>query len=66
MDRRALLGATYVLLTIVIGPRLGAAALLALVVTGQMVGAMVLDQNGWLVSLSTLSTSARARVQRCW
>jgi transporter family-2 protein len=43
-----LLGATYVLLTIVIGPRLGAAALLALVVTGQMVAAMILDHNGWL------------------
>jgi bacterial/archaeal transporter family-2 protein len=43
-----LLGATYVLLTIAIGPRLGAAALLALVVTGQMIAAMVLDQNGWL------------------
>jgi transporter family-2 protein len=43
-----LLGAVYVLLTIAIGPRLGAAALLALVVTGQMVAAMVLDHNGWL------------------
>lgn len=43
-----LLGATYVLLTIVSGPRLGAASLLALVVTGQMIAAMVLDQNGWL------------------
>ena len=43
-----LLGATYVLLTIVIGPRLGAAALLALVVSGQMITAMVLDHNSWL------------------
>ena len=43
-----LLGAIYVVSTILIGPRLGAATLLSLVVAGQMIGAMVLDHHGWL------------------
>jgi len=43
-----LLGAVYVVSTIMVGPRLGAATLLSLVVAGQMIAAMVLDHHGWL------------------
>lgn len=43
-----LLGAVYVVSTILVGPRLGAATLLSLVVAGQMIAAMVLDHHGWL------------------
>src|SRR5436309_10250693 len=43
-----LLGAVYVVSTILVGPRLGAATLLSLVVAGQMIAAMVLDHQGWL------------------
>jgi bacterial/archaeal transporter family-2 protein len=43
-----LLGAIYVVSTILVGPRLGAATLLSLVVAGQMIAAMVLDHHGWL------------------
>jgi transporter family-2 protein len=40
------LGATYVAATTVLGPRLGAAALLALTLAGQMVAALVVDHFG--------------------
>src|SRR5690242_5846259 len=43
-----LLGAVYVVSTILVGPPLGAATLLSLVVAGQMIAAMVLDHFGWL------------------
>jgi bacterial/archaeal transporter family-2 protein len=42
------LGAFYVASSIVVGPRLGAAALLALIVLGQLLGSLVLDHFGWL------------------
>jgi len=43
-----LLGAFYVVATIVVGPRLGAAALLALVVLGQLLTSLLVDHFGWL------------------
>jgi len=42
------LGAFYVVSTIVLGPRLGAAALLALVILGQLLSSLVVDHYGWL------------------
>jgi transporter family-2 protein len=41
-----LLGATYVAATTVLGPKLGAAALLALTLAGQMVAALIVDHYG--------------------
>ncbi|HET7599513.1 MAG TPA: DMT family transporter [Gemmatimonadales bacterium] len=41
-----LLGALYVVATIVLAPRLGAATLIATVVAGQMLASLVLDQYG--------------------
>ena len=43
-----LLGAAYVASTTVLGPRLGAAAMLALVLAGQMIAALAVDQFGVL------------------
>lgn len=43
-----LLGAFYVASSVVVGPRLGAAALLALTVFGQLVASLVVDNYGWL------------------
>ena len=43
-----LLGAFYVASSVVIGPRLGAAALLALTVLGQLAASMLVDHFGWL------------------
>jgi transporter family-2 protein len=43
-----LLGAFYVTASIVVGPRLGAAALLALSVFGQLAASLVVDHYGWL------------------
>lgn len=43
-----ILGAFYVVSTIVVGPRLGAAALLALIVLGQLVTSLLVDHFGWL------------------
>jgi len=40
------LGAAYVAATTVLGPRLGAAALLALTLAGQMVAALIVDHYG--------------------
>jgi transporter family-2 protein len=42
------LGASYLSASIVIAPRLGAAALMALVICGQLTAAIVLDQLGLL------------------
>jgi transporter family-2 protein len=42
------LGAFYVAVSIVVIPRVGAATTVALVVTGQMISALVLDQFGFL------------------
>ena len=41
-----LLGATYIYLAIVLAPRLGAATLVASIVTGQMVTSLILDHFG--------------------
>jgi transporter family-2 protein len=41
-----LLGAVYVASTTVLGPRLGAAALLALTLAGQMLAALIIDHYG--------------------
>ena len=41
-----LLGAVYVSMTIVLAPRLGAAAMLGAVMTGQLVGSLLLDHYG--------------------
>src|SRR4051794_20752339 len=43
-----LLGAFYVVASIVLAPRLGAGATIALIVAGQMLAALVLDQFGLL------------------
>lgn len=43
-----LLGALYILGTIVLAPKLGAAALLAAIVAGQMVASLMLDHYGLL------------------
>jgi transporter family-2 protein len=43
-----LLGAVDVGSSVVIGPRLGAAALLALTVFGQLAASLVVDHYGWL------------------
>lgn len=42
------LGANYVLAAIILAPRLGAATLIALTVTGQMVSSIVIDHYGIL------------------
>jgi len=41
-----LLGATYVSMTVVLAPRLGAAAMLGAVMTGQLVGSLLMDHYG--------------------
>jgi len=43
-----LLGGFYVLVATIAGPRLGAAALLALTVFGQLVASLLFDHFGWL------------------
>jgi transporter family-2 protein len=43
-----LLGAFYVAAATVVGPRIGAAALLALTVLGQLMASLLVDQCGWL------------------
>jgi len=42
------LGAFYVAVATVVGPRIGAAALLALAVFGQLCASLLVDQFGWL------------------
>ena len=42
------LGACYIVTVIVVGPRLGAAVLLALVVLGQLLTSLAVDHFGWL------------------
>jgi transporter family-2 protein len=42
------LGAFYVAVATLMGPRIGAAALLALTVFGQLLASMLVDQFGWL------------------
>jgi len=41
-------GAVFIAISILVAQRLGAAALIALLVTGQMVAAIALDHYGWL------------------
>jgi len=43
-----LLGACYIVVAIVVAPRLGAATFIAVVVAGQMLSSLVLDQYGWV------------------
>lgn len=43
-----LFGAIYIAISILLVPRLGAATVVALIVAGQMLGALLLDQYGWL------------------
>jgi transporter family-2 protein len=43
-----LLGATYVAVSALLGPRLGSATLLALIVAGQLLMSLLLDHYGWL------------------
>jgi bacterial/archaeal transporter family-2 protein len=43
-----LLGAIYILATIVVAPRLGAATLVAALVAGQMLASLALDHFGWV------------------
>jgi transporter family-2 protein len=58
------LGACYVAVATLIGPRIGAAALLALTVFGQLLASLLVDQFGWLgfplqpISLSKLAGAA--------
>jgi transporter family-2 protein len=42
------LGAFYVAVATLVGPRIGAAALLALTVLGQLIASLLVDQFGWL------------------
>jgi transporter family-2 protein len=42
------LGAFYVAVATLVGPRIGAAALLALTVLGQLLASLLVDQFGWL------------------
>lgn len=43
-----LIGAFYIWMSIVAGPKIGAAALLALVVAGQMLASLLMDHYAWL------------------
>jgi transporter family-2 protein len=43
-----LFGAAYILLSIVLAPRLGAALLLASVIVGQLAASVLIDHHGWL------------------
>ncbi|HVX89437.1 MAG TPA: DMT family transporter [Gemmatimonadales bacterium] len=43
-----LLGASYIFLAIYLAPRVGAAALVASIVAGQMVTSLLLDHFGWV------------------
>ena len=43
-----LLGVTYVSMTIVLAPRLGAAAMLGAAMTGQLVGSLLMDHYGFV------------------
>jgi transporter family-2 protein len=42
-----LLGAIYIVAAVVLAPRMGAAALIAAIVAGQMTTSLVLDTRGW-------------------
>ena len=55
-----LLGATYIYLAIVLAPRLGAATLVASIVTGQMVTSLILDHFGLIGYPQQTLTPARA------
>jgi bacterial/archaeal transporter family-2 protein len=45
---RGLLGAAYIAVTVVLAPRLGAAALIAALVAGQMMASLIVDHFGWV------------------
>jgi bacterial/archaeal transporter family-2 protein len=54
------LGASYVLVATVVGPRLGASAFVALVVVGQLLSALLVDHYGWIGFPQHPITLARA------
>jgi len=43
-----LIGASYIIATLQLGPKIGAALLLALILAGQMAMSLVVDHFGWL------------------
>ncbi len=43
-----ILGAIYVVATVVVAPRVGVAVLFSLVVAGQMAASILIDRSGWL------------------
>lgn len=43
-----LLGGSYVTITTILAPRIGAAAVMAFAVTGQLLAGMAIDRIGWL------------------
>ncbi|MEP6687682.1 MAG: DMT family transporter [Gemmatimonadales bacterium] len=43
-----LLGAAYIVGTVVLAPRLGAATLIAALVAGQMIASLIVDHYGWV------------------
>jgi transporter family-2 protein len=55
-----LLGATYIYLAVLLAPRLGAATLVAVIVSGQMVASLVLDHFGLVGYPQQSLTPARA------
>ena len=55
-----LLGAAYIYLAILLAPRLGAATLVAAIVSGQMVASLLLDHFGWVGYPQQPLTPARA------
>lgn len=55
-----LLGAAYIYLAILLAPRLGAATLVAAIVSGQMVASLLLDHFGWAGYPQQSLTPARA------
>jgi bacterial/archaeal transporter family-2 protein len=57
------LGACYVAVATLLGPRIGAVALLALTVLGQLLASLLVDQFGWLgFPLQPISASKLAGV----
>lgn len=43
-----IIGASYIIATLYLGPKIGAALLLALILSGQMAASLVMDHYGWL------------------
>ena len=58
------LGAAYITIAVVVAPRIGALALMALVIAGQLLAALVLDHFGLLV-LRKIPITSRSPARRC-